>query len=80
MKQALAYIRVSSEDQLNGNSIDRQIANVEAYCQRADLQLVGTITDEGKSAFKGHHLSGGEPWKVFRRRRYREVSRLCIGH
>jgi hypothetical protein len=34
MKKALAYIRFSSDEQKDGNSIDRQTANVSRYAER----------------------------------------------
>jgi len=60
MKKAIAYIRFSTDDQKEGNSIERQTANVEAYCRRNDLELVETLIDEGKSAYKGAHLTDGK--------------------
>src|SRR6516225_135862 len=60
MKAAIAYIRVSSEDQASGNGIDRQRDYATDYCQRAGLSLAATLVDDGYSAFKGHHISDGK--------------------
>jgi DNA invertase Pin-like site-specific DNA recombinase len=58
--KALAYLRWSTDDQTAGNSLERQTANVEAYCQRNALELIETLADDGLSAFKGEHLSRGK--------------------
>ena len=58
--KAIAYIRVSSEDQVSGNGIDRQRDYANDYCQRAGLSLANTLVDDGYSAFKGHHISEGK--------------------
>jgi DNA invertase Pin-like site-specific DNA recombinase len=55
-KRAIGYIRFSSDDQGNGSTIERQTANIQAYCDRTDLNLIATVIDEGKSASKGAHL------------------------
>src|SRR4029077_14816801 len=57
--RAIAYLRFSADDQAQGNSIARQTANTEGYCQRNGLERVETLVDDGYSAFKGHHISKG---------------------
>lgn len=50
-KKAVAYIRVSTEDQANeGVSLAAQDARVKAYCTSQGLDLVGVLRDEGVSA------------------------------
>jgi DNA invertase Pin-like site-specific DNA recombinase len=58
--KAIGYIRWSSDDQTSGDSLERQTANVQAYCQRAGLELVETLVDSGLSGFKGEHLQRGQ--------------------
>jgi DNA invertase Pin-like site-specific DNA recombinase len=58
--KTIAYVRWSSDDQAAGNSLERQVANVEAYCARNNLELVETLVDDGLSAFKGHHITLGK--------------------
>jgi DNA invertase Pin-like site-specific DNA recombinase len=58
--KAIGYIRWSSDDQTSGDSLERQTANVQAYCQRNGLELTETLVDEGLSGFKGEHLSRGK--------------------
>jgi DNA invertase Pin-like site-specific DNA recombinase len=57
---AIAYVRFSSEEQADGHSVERQRANIQAYCQRAGLEISETLVDEGHSAFKGHHITKGQ--------------------
>jgi len=57
--RAIAYLRFSADDQAQGNSIARQTANTDGYCQRNGLERVETLVDDGYSAFKGHHMSKG---------------------
>jgi DNA invertase Pin-like site-specific DNA recombinase len=57
---AIVYLRVSCEEQLNGNGLDRQLETVRAYCKQNNLTIVQTIKDEGKSASKGKHISDGK--------------------
>jgi DNA invertase Pin-like site-specific DNA recombinase len=58
--RATAYIRVSSEDQVSGNGIDRQRAYAKEYCKRAGLSLAETLVDDGYSAFKNDHILNGK--------------------
>jgi DNA invertase Pin-like site-specific DNA recombinase len=58
--KAIWYIRWSSDDQTAGSSLERQTDNVKAYCERAGLQIVETLIDEGLSEFKGEHLERGK--------------------
>ncbi len=50
MKKAVGYIRVSTSEQaLEGISLDNQKAKINAYCQLHDLDLTEVIEDAGKS-------------------------------
>ena len=50
-RKAVAYVRVSSEEQANeGVSLDAQEARVAAYCVANGLELVAIYRDEGVSA------------------------------
>jgi len=50
MKKAVGYIRVSTSEQaLEGISLDNQKAKINAYCQLHDLELTEVIEDAGKS-------------------------------
>jgi DNA invertase Pin-like site-specific DNA recombinase len=58
-KQAVVYIRYSSDRQFDGDSINRQTRSAEAFCKSNGYSIVRTILDEGESAFHGFHLSNG---------------------
>ena len=47
---AVGYIRVSTEDQTHGYSLDAQRAGIQEYCERNGYQLVRIYADEGVSA------------------------------
>jgi site-specific DNA recombinase len=48
--RAAAYIRVSSEEQLDGHSLDAQRRAIEAACDERGWQVVAWYSDEGVSA------------------------------
>lgn len=49
-KNAVGYIRVSSEDQIKNYSLDNQADYCKAYCLREGYNLIKIFRDEGKSA------------------------------
>jgi DNA invertase Pin-like site-specific DNA recombinase len=49
-QRAVAYVRVSSEMQLEGHSLDAQRAEIARYCERERHTLLRTYADEGVSA------------------------------
>mgnify|MGYP003374001624 FL=1 len=54
MIRAVAYVRVSTEEQANeGVSLEAQEAKVRAYCTLRGLELVELVIDAGVSAGKG---------------------------
>lgn len=58
-QNAVIYARFSSAEQAHGYSLERQISNGERYVAENGWTLEGTISDEGKSAFKGVNRSSG---------------------
>lgn len=54
---AFSYIRFSTPEQMQGDSLRRQVAAAEAYCQRNGLTMDTSLSlrDLGVSAFKGRH-------------------------
>jgi DNA invertase Pin-like site-specific DNA recombinase len=64
--KAIGYIRFSSDEQGNGDSIGRQTSNIQSYCQRNALALEKTLTDDGYSASKGHHITRGKLGKFLK--------------
>lgn len=49
-KKAVAYIRVSDDSQIDGESLDTQKAHIETYAKRHGLDIVKWFGDEGESA------------------------------
>src|SRR2546425_5095000 len=44
------YVRVSSEEQLEGYSLDAQVRAAQAFCAERGWEIVATYPEEGKSA------------------------------
>jgi DNA invertase Pin-like site-specific DNA recombinase len=57
--KAYSYIRMSTDIQLKGNSLQRQLELSKNYADINNLELVDTIKDIGVSAFKGKNLKEG---------------------
>jgi DNA invertase Pin-like site-specific DNA recombinase len=67
MKQAVLYLRVSSQDQLKGDGISRQRREGEAFIAEQGWELAATIVDEGKSAYHGKNRQDGAAFFQFER-------------
>jgi DNA invertase Pin-like site-specific DNA recombinase len=52
---AYSYIRFSTPEQAQGDSLRRQTEATAAWCQRHGVGLDTTLRDEGISAYKGSH-------------------------
>jgi DNA invertase Pin-like site-specific DNA recombinase len=65
-QKAIAYVRFSSDEQADGDSIKRQTVNVTRYAERYGFSIEQILLDEGRSAYKGEHLSIGELGKFLR--------------
>lgn len=50
MKTAVAYTRVSSDDQVRGTSLETQFEEIREYCKRNDIALLSHWQDAGESA------------------------------
>lgn len=59
MPLAYSYIRFSTKDQLQGDSLRRQTELSQGYCEEHGLTLVEKYQDLGHSAFKGNHAATG---------------------
>ena len=60
MRKAISYIRMSSEQQLKGSSLKRQLELTKEYALKNNLDLKESIQDLGVSAFSGEHAKTGE--------------------
>ena len=56
---AIGYIRVSTEEQVNGVSLEAQEAKICAWCTLHDAELVAVYRDEGISGYKGRECRPG---------------------
>jgi YD repeat-containing protein len=59
LPKAFIYIRFSTKQQDKGVSGERQLELCTEHCRRQGWEIVETIEDLGRSAWKGHHLSSG---------------------
>jgi DNA invertase Pin-like site-specific DNA recombinase len=61
LRLAFSYSRISRTDQQKGAGLDRQADMAAAWCQQHAYQLDTQLdlSDRGRSAFKGHHISRG---------------------
>ena len=57
--RAYSYIRMSTEQQLKGDSLRRQLEMSRAYAERYNLLLDDTLRDLGVSAWKGVNKKKG---------------------
>ena len=48
-KKVVAYLRVSTGMQVEGYSLDAQLASIERYAKAYDYEIVKIYKDEGKS-------------------------------
>ncbi|HEY5797300.1 MAG TPA: recombinase family protein [Bosea sp. (in: a-proteobacteria)] len=58
-KLAFSYLRISSQRQLDGDGIRRQLERTERYCREMGLTLDETVQDLGISAFTGANRNRG---------------------
>lgn len=56
-KRAVAYVRVSTDMQVDGYSLDAQKASIERYARAHDIEIVKVYKDEGRS---GKSIAGRE--------------------
>ena len=59
IKKAYSYLRMSTQTQLKGDSLRRQLAASEEYARSHELQLVEQFEDIGVSAFRGKNSEKG---------------------
>lgn len=64
MRKAYSYIRMSTKQQLHGDSLRRQMESSKAYAEKHNLELIDNIEgfelqDIGVSAFKGYNATNG---------------------
>lgn len=60
MPKAYSYIRMSTPEQLKGDSKRRQLARTHKYAEDHGLELIDSFRDLGISAFRGKNAEFGE--------------------
>ena len=50
-RTAVGYVRVSSDEQVEGLSIESQEQEIRQWCERKGFELIATFRDEGESAY-----------------------------
>ncbi len=72
-RKAISYIRMSSERQLQGHSLDRQLKATKNYCEKNNFELVEELTDIGLSGYSGAHRTRGQLGAFFEAMRRNEI-------
>ena len=57
--KAYSYIRMSTPDQIKGDSLRRQLARTREYAERNGLDLIESFDDIGVSGFRGKNSELG---------------------
>lgn len=52
-RAAVGYVRVSTQEQVEGFGLDSQRKAIRDYCKQHDLRLVRIVADEGQSGSNG---------------------------
>lgn len=58
-RKAYSYIRMSTDIQLKGDSLRRQLEASKIYAEKNNLELIETIQDIGVSAYSGNNATAG---------------------
>ena len=59
-RKAVSYIRMSTEEQLRGHSLQRQNKLALDYCEEKDFELVEELNDIGLSGYSGKNIQKGK--------------------
>jgi DNA invertase Pin-like site-specific DNA recombinase len=59
LRRAISYTRMSTELQLKGSSLTRQLEQSEKYAAANNLELIENLQDIGLSGFSGKHIQKG---------------------
>lgn len=77
-RRAFSYIRMSTESQLKGNSLDRQLALTREYAKEKGFELIEDLQDIGLSAHSGENISKGKLGKFLKAIEDGEIERDCV--
>lgn len=77
-KLAFSYIRMSTEAQLQGHSLERQLALTRAYAEEKDFQLVEDLCDIGLSAHDGSNVEKGKLGQFLNAVKSGKIDKNCV--
>ncbi len=77
-KLAFSYIRMSTETQLKGNSLERQLQLTRDYAEEKGFQLVEDLRDIGISAYHGANIKKGKLGLFLKSIERGEIDSDCI--
>ncbi|MDX2033145.1 MAG: recombinase family protein [Blastocatellia bacterium] len=75
LKLAFSYLRISSQRQLDGDGVRRQLERTERYCREKGLTLDEKLQDLGISAFTGANRNRGALGQFMKRVENGEIPR-----
>lgn len=77
-KRAFSYIRMSTEMQLKGHSLERQLELTREYAKENDLELIESLQDIGLSAHSGANVSKGQLGRFLTAISEGEIEKDCV--
>ena len=77
-KRAFSYIRMSTEAQLKGHSLERQTELARQYAEENGLELVESLQDIGLSAHSGANVQRGELGRFLEALENGEIEKDCV--
>lgn len=77
-KLAFSYIRMSTEAQLKGHSLERQMELAREYADDNNLELIESLQDIGLSAHSGANISKGELGRFLQALEDGEIEKDCV--
>jgi site-specific DNA recombinase len=77
-RSALAYIRVSTEEQSKGFSLDAQADCIEGYCAKQNIDIVHSFREEGRSAKTFTHRPEWTKLLAFAEKHHKSVDLILV--
>jgi len=77
-KRAFSYIRMSTEAQMKGHSLERQLDMTRAYAKEKGFQLVEDLRDIGLSAHDGTNVEKGKLGEFLKAIELGEIEKDCV--
>jgi len=77
-KKAFSYIRMSTEAQLKGHSLERQLQQTRSYAKKHNLELIEDLRDIGISAHTGDNVKRGKLGLFLKALEDGEIEQNCV--